>query len=415
MILRVTFAALIVMSCSAADPVFKAGDNIAIIGDSITEQKQYSRNIEVYVLASSGVPDLDVAQFGWGGETAVGFVKRCNTSLAWFKPTVATTCYGMNDGRYSPYNDTIGADYKSGLGTCVDLLKQLGVRSIVLSAPGAVDSTFYKRYPTAAVYNENLSKLGDLAKALATERGLFFADTHQAMIGPMARAKAAYGENYHVGGPDGVHPDANGHLLMAGSILVGLGCDGEIARITLAADGKAVASAGHSVVTSDLGAVELASTRWPFLLTGDGTSTGSTRSIARHSDFIERLDRFVLVMPGCPWTKSTITWGSTSVVVDGAKLKQGVNLMALFDETPFDTAGAELVTAVRAKQDQETFLVKGLLNIVARPKMIDVDPESKAAFDALVSRQLVLRSEKVAAIRSLLKPVQHRITVSKAE
>ena len=43
---------------------------IAVIGDSITEQKQYSVFIEDYLLMCQPAEKLQVAQFGWGGETA---------------------------------------------------------------------------------------------------------------------------------------------------------------------------------------------------------------------------------------------------------------------------------------------------------------------------------------------------------
>ena len=74
----------------AAEPVLKPGDRVAIIGDSITEQKLYSKYMECYLLACSGVPDVKVMQFGWSGERADGFANRAENDLAVFKPTVAT-------------------------------------------------------------------------------------------------------------------------------------------------------------------------------------------------------------------------------------------------------------------------------------------------------------------------------------
>lgn len=408
-------ALLLAVGAAAADPALQPGDRVAVIGDSITEQKQYSRDIAVYLLACSGVPDLDVAQFGWSGETAGGFANRCARSVEWFKPTVATTCYGMNDGRYTAFTEDIGKSYRDNSAKCADLLKAAGVRLLVLSSPGAVDSDAFKRASaTPDVYNDNLAHLAELAKAVAGEKGAVFTDMHRAMIDAMAKAKAVYGAAYNVCGGDGVHPSANGHLLMAGSLLAGLGCDGAIARITLTADGKAEASAGHTVVKAEAGAVELASSRWPFVLTGDGKSPNSTRSIAPYTDFVERLDRFVVVMPDCPWAKAKITWEGKDAVVDGAQLKQGVNLMAVFDATPFDQPEGKLVQAVADLQNLETGFVKGLLNFSARP-LIDSDPEAKEIFAKLTDRMVALRQAKVTAIRALLTPVQHRIAIAKAD
>ena len=54
--------------------VLQKGDRLAICGDSITEQKMYSRIMETYLTVC--VPDLDVTvrQYGWGGETMPGFL-----------------------------------------------------------------------------------------------------------------------------------------------------------------------------------------------------------------------------------------------------------------------------------------------------------------------------------------------------
>lgn len=84
-----------------------ADARVAVIGDSITEQKLYSKFIEGYLLACTGRDDLIVFQFGWSGERADGFANRLANDLAVFHPTVATTCYGMNDGSYQPYNEAI--------------------------------------------------------------------------------------------------------------------------------------------------------------------------------------------------------------------------------------------------------------------------------------------------------------------
>src|SRR5687768_863693 len=90
----------------------KKGDRVAICGDSITEQKQYTVFIEDYLLMCKPAADLRVCQFGWGGERAPGFRDRIANDVLWFKPTVATTAYGMNDGQYRPYTEETGKPYR---------------------------------------------------------------------------------------------------------------------------------------------------------------------------------------------------------------------------------------------------------------------------------------------------------------
>jgi hypothetical protein len=50
--------------------VLKKGDRVAIAGDSITEQKQYSKFMELYLLACVPELELTMFQFGWSGERA---------------------------------------------------------------------------------------------------------------------------------------------------------------------------------------------------------------------------------------------------------------------------------------------------------------------------------------------------------
>src|ERR1051326_3883606 len=64
----------------------KKGDRLAICGDSITEQKMYSRIMEDYLTMC--VPELNVTvrQFGWSGEKAPGFLARMTNDCLRFKP-----------------------------------------------------------------------------------------------------------------------------------------------------------------------------------------------------------------------------------------------------------------------------------------------------------------------------------------
>jgi hypothetical protein len=137
---------------------------VAIIGDSITEQKLYSRFIETYLLGCTGRKDIRCFQFGSGGETAQGFGNRLENDLSVFHPTVATTCYGMNDGRYVPYNPSIGASYEKWMRRVLEGLKKVGVTHIVAGSPGAVDTRwFMKPGATADQYNDTLAHLRDIA------------------------------------------------------------------------------------------------------------------------------------------------------------------------------------------------------------------------------------------------------------
>ena len=104
---------------TARGSILKKGQRVAIVGDSITEQKLYSKYIELYLTACLPQLELQVIQLGWGGETAPGFAGRMNNDLMPWKPDVVTTCYGMNDGSYRAYEEGIGKRY---IGSMADIV-----------------------------------------------------------------------------------------------------------------------------------------------------------------------------------------------------------------------------------------------------------------------------------------------------
>src|SRR5262245_53736536 len=110
--------------------VLRKGDRLAICGDSITEQRMYSRAMETYLTVC--VPDLDISvrQYGWGGETAPGFLARMTNDCLRFKPTIATTCYGMNDHGYRPYEEAIGQRYRMNQTAIIGAFKAAGTRVV---------------------------------------------------------------------------------------------------------------------------------------------------------------------------------------------------------------------------------------------------------------------------------------------
>lgn len=391
---------------------------LAVVGDSITEQKLYSRYIEAYLVACAGRADVRVFQFGWGGETANGFAGRAANDLATFHPTTVTLCYGMNDGSYRPFNNDIGKSYESNMRRVLAALKEGGVQHIVVGSPGAVDTFYFKNgnftpKSPADGYNDNLRQLGEIGKKLAGEIQQPFADVHQPMVDAMLKTKPVFGEKYDVCGTDGVHPNSNGHLVMASAFLKGLGCDGDIGTITVDMNGPATATEGHKVLTSGPGKVELESTRYPFCLQGDDKASGGTRSIAPYIPFNAELNRYTLKVTNLNAEKAKVQWGGEAKEFTKEQLTAGINLAAEFPATPFDGNFGNYLNKLGAKQGFETVLIKQLVtNFRMFRKEAEQDKEVGAAFttlrDKLAARQLALDEEA----RKAITPVKHSLTVT---
>src|SRR4051812_43296048 len=75
----------------AADPpaefFFKPGDRIVFLGDSITEQYQYSTDIELYLTTRFPTGNFTFLNAGIGGDTANGGAGRFKAHVLDDKPT----------------------------------------------------------------------------------------------------------------------------------------------------------------------------------------------------------------------------------------------------------------------------------------------------------------------------------------
>lgn len=392
----------------------KEGMRVAIVGDSITEQKQYSVFMEMYLTMCMPQLKLRTCQFGWGGERAAGFVGRMENDIAGFKPDVVTTCYGMNDGGYRAFDAGIGKGYEVPMRDIVARLTKAGV-AVVVGGPGAVDSKYFVRpgNPDAAkVYNENLNELTTIAKNIAAENGLPFADVHAAMMTSMAAAKKALGDDYSVGGGDGVHPPPAGHLIMAYAFLKAMGLDGNLGTITVDLKGPATADNGHQVLSSQNGKVELESSRYPFCFYGDDKTPNGTRSMLPFVPFNQDLNRLTLIVKNLAAPKAKVTWGTASQEFTREELEKGINLAAAFIDNPFSLPFRKVAEAIAAKQTYETFLIKGV--ITSQPtvmKNLDGDAEVLKAMDTIRTRLWARQEALTAKAGALFVPVKHTLTV----
>ena len=390
------------------------GDVVAICGDSITEQSLYAAFIETYLLACQPERDLRAHQFGLSGETSWEFISRLESDVMPFRPTVATTCYGMNDGGYAPIDPQRQAAYRRATTEIVQKFKSGGVRLIVVGSPGAVDSDSFAaggpEWVGAEEYNtRTLRGLARIAREVAAEQGVAYADVHWLFCEVMAKAKAKFGSHYHVAGADGVHPAANGHLIIAYAFLKALGCDGNIGSIKVDLSvNRATASEGHRVLSFDGEILEIESARYPFCFYGDPHNPDSTRGILEVLPFNAELNRFQLIVTAAPTARLKVTWGGRSKIFLAGQLARGINLAAEFLDNPFGEPFQALEDAVRKQQRYETLGVRGILSGLGGRWWERREASSPEDADRRVAKARVLE----AAARAAVKPVKHSLKIS---
>ena len=400
----------------------KPGDKLAICGDSITEQKLYSRIIEDYLTMC--VPELKVTvrQYGWSGERAPGFLARMTNDCLRFKPTIATTCYGMNDHEYRPYEERIGNTYRSNSVAIIEAFKANGAR-VVQGSPGCVGKMpgwVKTANGTVDDLNLNLCNLRNIDIEIAKQEGVRFADVFWPMMTSGTVARRKYGPEFCIAGKDGVHPGWAGQTVMAYAFLKALGVSGEIGTFTVdMGHGSIKATSGHEIVSGKNGTYEIRSHRYPFcpcetggknaanypVCGADGIANDATiRAALSLVPFNQDLNRLMLIVKNGRAGVYRITWGGESKVFQGQELQKGVNLAAEFPSNPFSEAFTKVDTAVAAKQAYETKQIKERFHgKEAR--------ESKDVMETTVTETEKEREPLAAAIPAAMSPVTHTLKI----
>ncbi|MCW1884295.1 SGNH/GDSL hydrolase family protein [Luteolibacter flavescens] len=385
--------------------LLKKGDRIAICGDSITEQKQYSVIMESYLTAC--LPELDITcrQYGWGGEQVGGFLGRLESDVLRFKPTFATSCYGMNDFRYVPYDEGIAAEYRKNETTMVQAFKKAGAR-VLLGSPGIIDTVphwVHSAKGTKEELNVALSKFRNIGIQVAAAEKVAFADVFRPMLLADHEAEKLHGPEFLVAGKDGVHPEWAGQVVMAYAFLKGMGIDGNIGTITIGRSGKATASEGHKVVSSDGGKITIQSAKLPFSPgPGDVKNHDSIAAGLALVPFDDELNRFTLKIDFPEAENYDVTWGDTTKSYTADALRKGVNLAKDFPNSPLVPAFKRVWDAVAAKQDYETRQIKALVH----------GPEGAADLDGTFAVTEKARAKFAKAIADAKQPAEHVITVT---
>jgi lysophospholipase L1-like esterase len=400
--------------------LLKPGDRLAICGDSITEQKMYSRIIEDYLTMC--VPELQVSvrQYGWSGERAPGFLARMTNDCLRFQPTIATTCYGMNDHEYRPYEDRIGQTYQEKSTAIIEAFKANGVR-VIQGSPGCVGKmpAWVKTASgTVEDLNLNLCELRNIGIELAEMEHVGFADVFWPMLTAGAAAQAKYGTNYAIAGKDGVHPGWAGHTIMAYAFLQAMGLKGDIGTFTVdLLKNQCMASQGHTVVSTKQGAFEIRSTRYPFcgcvptnnysatypVCANDSeASDASIRSAMQFVPFEQELNRFTLSAKNGSAANYRVSWGEETRTFSKEQLAAGINLAEEFPKNPFSEAFAKVDAAVAAKQAYETREIK----------MEFHGAEGKTNIMAVAERTEKARAPLAEAVKTAFVPVTYTLTIT---
>ena len=217
---------------------FRAGDRIVFLGDSITEQYQYSTYVELYLTTRFPNGKMTFLNAGIGGDTANGGANRFPSHVLDEKPTAVTINFGMNDGGYGKFDAGRNKQYVERTEAMLKMAKDAKLRVALLS-PNAVDR---RNKVNGAEYVVTQKQFYAPLAGLAAKYGFAFVDQYAITKAATDRMeeddpKAKTAVRYY----DGFHTSPPGGLLMAHAILTGLKAPARVSEVELTAAGGIMA------------------------------------------------------------------------------------------------------------------------------------------------------------------------------
>ncbi|MGH9677325.1 MAG: SGNH/GDSL hydrolase family protein, partial [Candidatus Acidiferrum sp.] len=206
---------------------FKEGDRVVFLGDSITEQYQYSTYIELYLTTRFPTWNMQFLNAGISGDTATGGAKRFAAHVLAENPTAVTINFGMNDGGYGNFDVGAAANFIKQTSIMVDMARKSRIR-VALISPNAVE---VRNKPTLATYLETQRKFYAGLRDLAEKYDIPFVDQYTTTRQVLERMAADKSKVKPF--PDGVHTSEAGGLLMACTILRGLNAPAEVSDLVI--------------------------------------------------------------------------------------------------------------------------------------------------------------------------------------
>jgi lysophospholipase L1-like esterase len=325
-----------------ADFAIADGDHVVFYGDSITEQRMYTSDIENFILTRYPTLHVDFYQSGVGGDKVSGgkygpVDQRLHRDIFDHNPTVVTVMLGMNDGYYRQYDEGVFTTYANGYRYIVDAIqREFPKAHITLAAPSAYDDvTRAVKMPNG--YNAVLVKYSKFVEDLATEKNTGIADLNTPVVDALKKARTEDPALAQALINDRVHPGPAIHWVMAEAILKAWNATPQVSSVNLSVEHERVVTSDNTEAT-DLTVLPNGIT-WsqedkslPLPL-GPIDADAAMQLVLRSSDIISSLDQETLVVTGLePGTYQLKIDDRVVSSFSAEKLAKGINLALL--ETP---------------------------------------------------------------------------------
>lgn len=337
------------MTCTAAFAQtvkpFKEGERAVFLGNSITDGGHYHSYIWLYYMTR--FPDMPIRVFngGIGGDTAYDMNKRLDGNIFAMKPSVLMVTFGMNDSGYFEYNGDKPKEfgeqkYQESIKNYQQMekrFKDLPDTRIVMVGTSPYDETVQLKENTPfKTKNETIKRLVEYQQESAAKNNWEFTDLNA----PMTAINQQYQQKdptFTLCGSDRIHPDNDGHMVMAYLFLKAQGFVGkEVADMEINATKKQTVKSENCTISNikqngkDLSFDYLAEAL-PYPLDTIARGWGQKKSqaeILKVVPFMDEMNREILKVTGLKGNYKLLIDNEEIGTWSGEELAKGINLAA---------------------------------------------------------------------------------------
>jgi len=334
---------------------FKEGDRVVFLGNSITDGGRYHSFIWLYYMTRFPDMPLTIMNAGIGGDTAYDMNKRLDGDVFSKRPTVLVATFGMNDSGYFEYNWDGQEDFgEKKHQECYGNFKQMEKRfqglpntRIVMMGSSPYDETAKIEGNTALRgKNETMKRIVAFQKESAEKNDWEFFDLNQPMteINQNGQQKDS---TFTICGNDRIHPDNDGHMVMAYLFLKEQGFTGkEVASIEIDGKKQQVINAANCEISNvkkiknnisfDYLALSL-----PYPLDTTARGWGSKASQYQAIDivpFMDEMNQEILKVTGLKGKYKLIIDGEEIGIWSAQDFATGINMAALSNTPQYQQA-----------------------------------------------------------------------------
>jgi len=202
---------------------FKDGERVVFLGNSITDGGHYHSFIWLFYMTRFPNMNVRIMNGGIGGDTAYDMYKRLDDDIFSKRPTTLVVTFGMNDSGYFEYNSDKAKEFgEEKYQACFKNFKLLEKRLLELpntkivmmgSSPYDENAKISGNTPFKGK-NAIMQRIVEFQKQAAQQNNWEFLDLNQ----PMTEINLKFQQKdstFTLCGQDRIHPDNDGHMVMA--------------------------------------------------------------------------------------------------------------------------------------------------------------------------------------------------------